>query len=189
MSYLLPTSVIVSGVEYAIRSDYRAALDIHAALNDPDLEPDVRAYEVLHIFYPEADEIPPDHHQEAVDMCFWFLGGGRKQPQNKKAPKLVDWDKDFPLIVSPVNKVIGGEIRSMNYLHWWTFLSAYNEIGDCLFSQIVSIRDKQSRGKILDKSDREFYRQNKDIIDIKNPMSDREADIVNNWLRGGGSDV
>lgn len=188
MSYGLPTSVIVAGVEYAIRSDYRAALDIHAALNDPDLEPDVRAYEVLHIFYEDADNIPPDNHQEAVDKCFEFLAGGRKPAKNKKSPKLVDWEQDFPLIVSPVNKVIGREIRALRYLHWWTFLSAYNEIGDCLFSQVVAVRDKKARGKPLDKSDREFYRQNKDIVDIKTQMSDREADIVNTWLKGGVDD-
>ena len=38
MSYLLPTTLTVGGIEYAIRSDYRAALDIFAALADPELD-------------------------------------------------------------------------------------------------------------------------------------------------------
>ena len=66
-------------------------------------------------------------------------------------------------------------------IHWWTILAAYAEIGDCLFAQIVRIRDKKAKGKPLDKSDREFYRKNRDIIDIKQTYSEAENDLVNLW--------
>jgi len=51
----------------------------------------------------------------------------------KRKAKLADWEQDFPLIVNPVNRVLGYEVRDCEYCHWWTFLSAYYEIGDCLF--------------------------------------------------------
>ena len=41
MIYDLPTAVEIGGVEYAIRSDYRPALDIMLVLNDPELD-DIR---------------------------------------------------------------------------------------------------------------------------------------------------
>lgn len=66
-------------------------------------------------------------------------------------------------------------------IHWWTILSAYSEIGDCLFAQIVRIRDKKAKGKSLDKSDREFYRKNRDIIDIKHTYSEAENKLVSFW--------
>ena len=94
MEYGLPTKMEIGGAVYDIRTDFRVALDIHAALNDMDLEPDVRAYEVLHIFYPEADAIPEEYQQEAVDKCLEFLQGGRMQPASgQKEPRLVDWSR------------------------------------------------------------------------------------------------
>lgn len=183
MEYGLPTKMEIGGVWYDIRSDFRVVLDIYAALNDPDLEPDVRAYEVLHIFYPDADDIQEEYQQEAVDKCLLFLQGNHRRPKSdKKEPKLIDWEKDYPLIVGPVNRVLGQEVRALEYMHWWTFLDAYYEIGDCFFAQIVSIRDKLAKWKSLDKTDREFYRKNKDLIDIKQTVSHEEKEILNAWL-------
>lgn len=190
MEYGLPKSVNVGGVDYEIRSDYRVIMDIYAALNDPDLEPDVRAYEVLQIFYPDADSIPEEYQQEAVDKCMLFLQGGRPAPvRGNKSPRLIDWEQDYPLIVGPVNRVMGMETRVMEYLHWWTFLSAYYEIGDCLFAQIVSIREKLAKGKILDKSDREFYRNNKELVDLKHQYSEEEKNTMDVWLHPKRGDV
>ena len=137
----------------------------------------------LHIFYPDADDIPDDLQQEAVDKCLVFLQGGRAQPKkDRKEAKLMDWEKDYPIIIGPVNKVMGQEVRATSYLHWWTFLSAYYEIGDCLFAQIVSLRQKLSKGKTLDKADREFYRNNKDLVDLQQTYSSEEKDIMDAWL-------
>lgn len=183
MEYGLPTSVNVAGIDYDIRSDFRVIMDIYAALNDPELEPDVRAYEVLQIFYPDADTIPEEHQQEAVDKCLDFLQGGRPAPQNPSHVKLIDWEQDYPIIIGPVNKVVGKEVRAMEHLHWWTFLSAYYEIGDCLFAQVVSIRQKLGKGKALDKSDREFYRNNKELIDLKQVYTSEEKDVMDYWMK------
>lgn len=180
---LLPTSVEVCGIEYEIRADFRAALDICAALSDPELSAQDKAEAALDIFYPDFTEMPPEHYQEAIRKCFWFIGCG-EEADNRPAPKLVDWEQDFRYIVAPVNRVLGEEVRGMKYLHWWTFISAYYEIGDCLFAQIVRIRDKLAHGKPLDKMDREWYRQNKQLVDLKTKYTDQEDEILKKW--GGG---
>ena len=82
---LLPISVEVGGAEYAIRSDYRAALDICAALSDPELDGRERAAVALEVFYPDVDAIPPERYEEAVERCLWFLGGGTEEPPQKEA--------------------------------------------------------------------------------------------------------
>lgn len=181
MIYDLPESVDIGGTDYKIRSDYRAVLDICTALSDIELNDQDKALVSLNIFYPDLDEIPEELYQEALEKCFWFISGGKSQEEKKKTPQLMDWEKDFPLIVSPVNRVIGREIRSSEHLHWWTFLSAYYEIGDCLFAQVVRIREKKAKGKPLDKSDREFYRQNRDLIDIKTNYSEAEKSALSAW--------
>lgn len=181
MSYQLPTSITVGGVEYEIRSDYRAALDIFAALADPDLDETNKALELLDILYVDFESIPLANYQEAIKKALWFLNCGAESVQQPKRPQLVDWEKDFQYIVAPINRVIGSEIRALNYLHWWTFVSAYYEIGDCTFGQIVRIRNMKAKGKKLDKTDAEWYRDNRDIVDIQTKYSTEESKLLEAW--------
>lgn len=188
MEYGLPKKVEIKGEWFDIRYDYRVMLDIFYALNDDALDDEERAYVVLNRFYMDFDALPD--YDEAIEKFYWFANGGQNADNGKKQPKLVDWGKDFSLVVSPVNRILGYEIRAMEYdpeantggVHWWTFLSAYMEIGDCLFSQVIRIRDLQARGKALDKSDREFYRRNRDIIDLPEHRTVEENRTIDMWL-------
>lgn len=180
MMYELPTSVSVCETDYEIRSDYRPVLDICAALTDPALNGEDKAIVMLDIFYPTFDDMPPEHYQEAVDKCLWFINCGEEQ-QEKKHLRLMDWEQDFPRIVAPINRVLGQEVRSIPYLHWWSFIGLFHEIGDCLFAQVVRIRDLKARHKKLDKQDREFYNRNREIIDLKTQYSEAENDLLALW--------
>lgn len=184
MTYTLPESVTVCGAEYSIRSDFRVVLDIIEMLGDPDLEPEERAFFTLGFFYPDFEKMEPRHYQEAIRKCFWFINGGKDEQPGKKGPRLMDWEKDFPLIIAPVNRVVGHEIRADEHFHWWSFLSAYMEIGECTFAQIVHIRDQQAKGKALDKFDKDWYRQNRDLVDLKTKTTSAEEEVFKMW--GGG---
>lgn len=179
--YELPTALDVCGAVYEIRSDYRAVLDICVALNDPELEEQEKTSTMLSVFYPAFSDMPPEHYQQAVKACLWFIGGGAPETEQKKQPRLLDWEQDFRHIVAPVNRVLGREIRADKYLHWWTFLSAYMEIGECLFSQIVRIRERKATGKRLDKSDQEWYRKNRHLVDFRTAYSKQENDTLKRW--------
>lgn len=189
MNYDLPKSLVVCGSEYEIRSDYRAVLDICAALSDTELPVQEKIIVALSIFYPNFEEMPPEHCEEALKQCYWFIDCGEEQ-QNQKPPKLMDWEQDFKYIVAPINRVLGQEVRAVPYdietntggLHWWTFISAYYEIGDCLFAQIVRIREKRARGKPLDKSEQEFYRKNRDLVEFKNKYTKAEDELLKQWM-------
>lgn len=180
MMYDLPTSVTVCGAEHPIRSDYRPVLDICAALTDPNLSGQEKTIVTLDIFYPGFADMPPEHYEEAVKRCFWFINCGEEE-QERQAPKLVDWEQDFRYIAAPVNRVLGVEIRAVEYLHWWSFIAAYYEIGDCVFAQIVRLRDRLARGKPLDKTDREWYRKNRHLVDLKTSYTDAEQELLKQW--------
>ena len=62
--------------------------------------------------------------------------------------------------------VVYNSCRRCGYLHWWEFLGAFHGIGDGLFAQVVNIRNKRARGKMLDKSEQEFARENAAVIKI-----------------------
>lgn len=178
--YDLPTSAEIGGVDYAIRSDYRAILDILSVMGDAKTQDEERTLVVLSIFYEDFDKLPPSLFKEALDYLLWFINCG-EEPSKAKRPKLMDWNQDFPLVVAPINRVMGREIRAPEHLHWWSFLAAYREIGDCLFAQVVSIRKKRAKGEKLDKSDERFYRENRQIIDFKHTETEWETELLEEW--------
>lgn len=181
MMYDLPRTAMVCGTSYEIETNFRAILDIFSLLADADLTNEEKGIGMLGIFYKDFCQMPSEHFQEAVHQCFWFINGGNEETQ-QKSPKLMDWEQDFQYLIAPINRVAGQEIRSVKYLHWWTFLSYYYEIGDCYFAQIVRIRDLKARGKLTDKADKEFYRKNREAVDLKMRYSEMEEDIIKGWV-------
>ena len=174
-AWKLPTSLRIGRYDYDIRTDFRVILDILTAVNDPDIfEPgmsdDEKKYEqamtMLQILYIDFDTIPPSDWDEAIKKSCEFIDCGLKDDGCPK-PALMDWEQDAPIIVPAVNKVCGFDVRSSDYMHWWTFLGYYMEIGECTLSTVVSIRNKKRKGKKLEKWEQEFYRNNKHLVDLK----------------------
>ncbi len=94
------------------------------------------------------------------------------------------------MIVPPINRIFGRDIREVPYnietntggVHWWTFLGAYNDLGDCTFAQVVRIRDKKARGKTLDKDEREWSRRNADLVMLKEKLSKTDDETIRAWM-------
>ena len=58
IGYTLPTSLSIGGVEYFMRTDFRAVLDILIAMNDPEIEEEIKPIIMLQILIPNWKEIP-----------------------------------------------------------------------------------------------------------------------------------
>lgn len=184
-----PTSLNVGGVEYEIRTDYRAVLDLLTALNDPELTDEdeqmtayMQSQVILQIMFPQFDDIPTEHWQEALNKASEFIDMGIVD--DRKKPKTMDWEQDAPILIPAINKVLNCEIRAQKYMHWWTFLGAYMEIGESLFSNIVNIRQKKAKGKKLEKWELDFYKENKSLIDFRqnNQRSDEERERLREYF-------
>lgn len=185
-AYDLPTSTTLGGVEYEVRSDYRAVLDVIEVMSDPEITDDERTNLTLTIFYPDYQSMPLDILNDAVRYMLWFVGGGEDGKDQKRKQRLMDWSQDFKLIAAPINRVLGYEVRSIEYLHWWSFLAAYYEIGDCLFAEVVNIRRKLAGGKRLEKHERKFYNENISLVTIRKHETQEEKDILDEWMGGVG---
>ena len=170
-TWTLPESLEVGGSDFAIRTDYRDILQILRAYNDPNLPGWAKTKVLLTIMYIDIDTIPEDLMQEAADKAIDFIDMGIHA---EDGPRVMDWDQDAAIIIPAINKVAGREVRAEKYLHWWTFLGYYMEIGDSLFSQVISIRDKKAHGKKLEKWEKEFEQQNKDLVRLKVKQTDEE---------------
>ena len=172
---VLPKSLQIDGVDYAIRSDFRVILNIFEAFSDDELRDSEKVLVMLKCLYV----VVPDNIEMAAEKAVWFIDGGGSatqsdKPQNKA--KLIDWEQDEQIIFSAVNKVAGREVRALDYLHWWTFLGFFNEIGEGLFSTVLNIRSKKAKGKKLEKYEQDFYKSHKDLIDIKKKYTEEEKE-------------
>lgn len=181
MTWDLPESLEVNGEKYFINTDYRCALEIMTDLADPEADDQDRAAALLIGLYKDFDAMPPEDYDAAIKEGLWFLRGGEDDASQKPGPRVVDFEQDYSLIIGPVNKVLGTEIRALEHVHFWTFLAAYGEIGDCTFAQVVKIRDHLARGKPLDKSDRAWYQKNRHLVDFKRKYTEADNDILKAW--------
>lgn len=179
---ILPVSVIVDDVEYRIRTDYRNILTLFEAMADGELDEREKWMTALGIFY--KDTIPGDI-DKAIKQMVWFLNGGKPETEAHHKKPVFDWNQDEQIIFAAVNKVSGQEVRAVEYMHWWTFLSLFQEVGESLFSQVVNIRVKKNRNEKLDKTEQRFYRENRFTVDLKRKYSapeQRSMAAVNEML-------
>ena len=152
-------------------------IDVLIAMNNPDYDNLEKWLYCLESMIVDFDDLPEEYYKDACDALSEFIDMGQGNDSKKVKPKTMDWEQDATMIVSAVNRVQGKEVRSVEYMHWWTFLSAYMEIGgDCLYSQVLNIRQKKAKGKKLDKWEREFYAENKQLIDIKKKLTEEEME-------------
>ena len=176
----LPVHWQTGGHSYGLHCDFRDVLEILGYLNDREL-PDFVKWEVaLELFYREP--IPAEKRQEARAFLSLFLNGGREDAHNGE-PGLIDWELDAGLIVADLNRVAGQEIRSLPFVHWWTFLSWFHAIGEGQLATVVTIRNKLRRGSKLEQWEREYYTRNRALVDRKKPYTPEEKARQDYWNR------
>ena len=172
MPWELPTSLEVNGRKWEIRTDYRDVLRIISAFEDPDLESGGKMYVCLRILYKKFDDMSSEDYQDAYGKAVEFIDNGAGE--KKRGPRTMDWEQDAMLLFPAVNKAAGFEVRSVDYLHWYTFLGYFLEIRDSVYATVVGLRQKRAKGKKLEKSEKEFWDSNADICVIKPRLSEEE---------------
>ncbi len=180
MMFTLPDTVTVSGTVYPIRTDFRVILEIFVMLDDPDLTDADKTEALLRMFYLDRPYDP----EAAIQAFASFVDPrctGRKRSERNSA-RIINWEQDFDLLIAPINHILNAECRSLPYLHWHTFLSAYLEIPpESVFARVLRIREKLRTGKKLEKNERTWYRQNLDLVNLHTKYSEREEAILSAW--------
>ena len=146
-------------------------LEIFSWLQKEELPEFLRWQIALALFYD--GEIPEENFNRAAEYFCWFANCGQEE-SGSPGPKLLDWEADAQDIVADVNKVAGQEIRSLQNLHWWTFMGWFRGIGEGNLSTLLSIRDKLRRGKKLEKWEQEYCRRNRSRVNLPKKYSAEE---------------
>lgn len=179
----LPETLTVGGVEYFIRTDYRNILQVFEAFQDPELAPEEKWIVAIFLLFKDFSNgenvleaaAKGFDLTEAAKQITWFIAAGRPEKKALEMPTY-NWKQDEQMIFSAVNKVAGKETRELEYLHWWTFLGYFNEVGEGTFSFVVGIRHKLNTGKKLEKHEKEFMQKNKEVIRLEKPKSREEQE-------------
>lgn len=174
MIFDLPVTLEFGGRSWAINTDFRDVLRTLTAFEDPNLTDQEKAYICLHNTYPDLPEIPRDQLQAAFDAAIAFIdnGKGSDGPQ----PRTMDWTQDAQLIFPAVNRTAGFEVRAAEYLHWWTFLGYFMEIKDSTYATVLGLRSKKAHGKKLEKDEKEYWRNNRSICELRTKYTDEELE-------------
>lgn len=170
MIFDLPTTVEFGGRQWDINTDYRDILTVLIALGDDELSNEEKAYVCLYNLYPDFESIPQELLQDAFNAALDFVDRGNKETSH--GPRTMDWEQDAAILFPAINRSAGCEVRSLDYLHWWTFIGYFMEIKDTTYSTILSLRQKKARGKKLEKWEKEYWSSNKDLCVLKPKETD-----------------
>ena len=193
--YTLPITVNVDGKEYSIRNkaDYRTILGVIDVCTDPELTQEERTLSAFIVFFDGLDTIEDIFYEfgtaelleEALHQVMRFINlNDDDSTSTINKVKLIDWQQDENLIISAVNNVAKTEVRALEYLHWWTFISYYMSIGESALSNVVAIRHKIAKGKPLEKFEQEFKRENPQYFMWKRKIAEEHNLIDSIWNVG-----
>ncbi len=190
----LPQTVKVCNKEYKIRSDYRNILTIFSAYNDNELTENDKIFVCLQRFYVDMASIPKteEAYKEALQAAHDFME--YKLSDDKPSPKVVNWEKDEQMIFPAINKIAGMEVRTVPYMHWWTFLGYFMAVDrDDLWGTVLTIRQKKATGKKLEKYEKEFLTANPDLCAVeyrekRNTPEDALKEMYEKLIKEGGTE-
>ena len=169
MVFDLPNSLSFGGRAWRIDADYRQVLRVLAAGEDPVLSDAEKATLCLYNLYVNFGEIPPTLWQAAYDAAVAFIDHGSAPSGGART---MDWTQDADLIFPAVNRVAGFEVRSVAFMHWWTFLGYFMELRDSVYATVLALRQKRAAGKKLEKWEQDYWRQNRALCELR-PRYDR----------------
>lgn len=177
----LPFFVEINGKKHPIRNkcDYRVILDVICALNDNDLTDEEKIKCALFIFYDNLENIMD--FETATQKMFQVINLNEEEDlsSSRTGIKLMDWEHDFNKLAPPISRVLGYDVRTPDkYCHWFSFIGAYMEIGECQFSTIVSIRQKIAKGKKLEKWEEEYRREHYKEINLPKKLTQEEKELL-----------
>lgn len=176
----LPKALEVGGKLLPIHTDFRTVLKLFPMFDDPKLSDKEKAYVTCKVLY-DCD-IDEDDFDEATQQAYWFIDGGEMPKSEPEKARIIDWKKDERIIMPAISKTVGVvDIRNLPYMHWWTFLGAFGEMGEGLFSLVLDLRRKMAEGK-LEQWEKDFVRRNQELVCILSPEEEADLKELNDFL-------
>lgn len=165
---LLPETVNISGVEYAINGDFRVGVAIETEL----LQEQADVFGLLDLFYCHA--IPKDVEKAAMQMIAFYAewdqsqSAENKEKENKQQwKKWYDFTQDADVLMASFQQAYGIDLETVK-MHWWKFRRLmFGLPPETPFMQRVHFRTADLTK--VDKNQRKHYRKMKQLYALKQP--------------------
>jgi hypothetical protein len=173
----LPVTVDINGEIYLINTDFRAALRVILAFEDPDLTAQEKQIVMLSNLYP----VVPSDVSGALEQANLFLNAGKLNGEGEAGPRVYSFAKDANYIFAAFRQTHGIDLETAE-LHWWKFLALFMDLGsETTFCQLIGLRKRLKTGK-ASKEERQAAREMGDILDVPDiddsTLEEREAEAA-----------
>jgi hypothetical protein len=166
----LPKKIEIEGKIYDIDYSYRNCLMIILAWEDEELTLYEKAEITINRLYCKI----PDNLQIAINKAILFLNCGENIDAKGNEKRIYSFEKDSKYIYSAIDSATNGKLSENSDMHWWLFCMAFLEISEkSFFSRMIYMRTQKNKGK-LTKEEKEFWRKNKDVLELDTNISPLE---------------
>lgn len=176
--YNLPSEITLRGERHKIRCDFRPIFDILIAFEDNDLSAEEKLYIMLDILY--IDKPKQELIQDAVVEGLKFINLGQENEDGEGSnQRLLSYKQDAIYIFSAVDGQLGYSSRRCDFLHWWEFMGAFMNIGECFLSTLMHQRKLKLEGK----HDKKWWHENRQIAELKSTKKEEDEilKLLNGW--------
>lgn len=136
----LPESVLIGGVEWPIRWDYRYWVMFEILMTDPEISENEKFYRALDLCFEEA---PPDLYAVKEAILNFYQCGQERKPghgEAKRSARPYSFEHDGQYIYAAFWQQYRIDLMR-EHLHWWQFRALLNSISSrTLFGKIMEWR-------------------------------------------------
>jgi hypothetical protein len=164
-----------------IETDFRAALRVILAFEDPDLADMEKGLILMGNLY----KTQPGNLAAAFAQGVKFLNGGIGGEEEKEdlSLRLFSFEKDAGFIFAAFRQTHGIDLEATDYMHWWKFLALFMDLGsETTFSSLVSLRKRLRTGK-ASKEEQAAAREMGDLVELPDILTPEEQASEAEFLR------
>lgn len=177
----LPTEIIVNGVNYPIKTDFRYWVKFEQTINKYCETEDERLKNLCSaICEVMQDDIPKDI-SETLNAILNFYSCTNdwktvKKPKSYGNTQTFDYEYDSAYIYAAFKEQYNIDLQDIEYLHWHKFKAMFKALkSDCKLIEIIGYRSMKIDPK-LPRTQKEFYNEMKRIYAL--PTDENLIEIV-----------
>ena len=154
---------------YKIDTDFQTGIQISQCMTDEEFSVGDRFYIASELLFPEDH---PTDYKELTDAISWFLNGWREkiEPKSGKTSKKKEIPTmDFNVDQWRIYAAFLAQYRinlNTEQLHFWVFMGLLANLEECVFTNVVKIREKKIEPK-MSKEEKKQLREAKEAFRIQ----------------------
>lgn len=180
----LPNYVIIDGIKYPIRTDFRVWLEFDNVISSQKIKAENKIEILIRLCFDKNKcRIAPPFSKETVScLCDFYMckKPHKKSRKNDSCERVFSFEYDADYIYAAFFAQYGIDLLSVPYMHWYQFSALFKGLDeDSRLMKIISWRSVDL-SQISDKQKRKAYQKLKEIYALPDERSElqRQYDMA-----------